>query len=113
MAGYDDLALEFTFWGDFEVRLGSISTRRSGASLLGWSVTGQSMETVRDFVASSLDAEVSEEKSVVHDDGHIQSWLEVDAPNLTFWFRDGVLYLVDWTCPWVGDTPDWSSESEA
>ena len=110
---YQSIALEFTFWGEYGDRLGYISTDRPDAMLLGFLPFGKNSATVKDFIANKLGATVTEEDGCLHEDGHRQTWLHVEACNVTFWFRDDSLYSVAWTCNWTGDLPEWVDDSEA
>ena len=104
---YEKLGLELTFWADLGDGLGTIGTERPTARLRGRRIVGQSMDRIRDFIRHDLEAEITDEGGCVHQDGHVQSWVDVDSLNLSFWFRDHVLYLLDWSGEWVDDQPAW------
>lgn len=105
---YPDHQVTFTFWEDFDLRLGYIGTERKSAKLLGESLIGLRNDRVKTFITESLKCPITEESGCEHEDGHIQEWLDVDDKSLVFWFTDDVLYQIEWSCAWVdGDTPDW------
>ncbi|MFT7620459.1 MAG: hypothetical protein ACI97A_004116 [Planctomycetota bacterium] len=94
---YEDLELTFFFWKDDFGALGSIGTERTGTKLLGHALVGETREVVVDLINKKFAGGISLEDSCVHEDGHIQSWIEVESMGITFWFDDGFLYLMDWT----------------
>ncbi len=113
---YLELGLTFSFWADFNNGLGEIGTERTGALLCGFELSGDNQETIKAFIEQELNADISLEDSRVHEEGRVQSWIEVESKGITFWFDDGLLYLIDWTCQFDGDTPAWfraDSESES
>ena len=105
---YDLLGLEFIFWSDFDLRLGQIGTRRPTAELRDERPIGWTLDQAKDFIANRLVADISELDARMEEEGHVQSWIEVESHGLTFWFEDGYLYLVDWESNWYDDDrPDW------
>ena len=104
---FESLGLECTFWADFDFRLGYVSTERSGAALLGEELIGKSLAEVRTFIDEKLGSTELDEDGCVHENGSVQSWIEVEDRNVTFWFADEVLYSIGWTVPWEGEEPSW------
>ncbi len=107
---YKSLALRFTFWKNFDFRLGVISTERSSATINEDNLIGKSLEYLREFISNTLLSKISEESGCIHEDGHRLEWLEVDEKSVTFWFRDNKLYLIETLCEWADDnTPAWTN----
>ena len=109
---YEELGLTVTFWADFHDGLGFIGTERPSARLLGRQLVGQTEELVKTFIKNEIGAAITEEDGCVHEDGCVQIWIEVDSRHITFWFHDGQLYLIEWSCKWVGDSPAWYAPVE-
>lgn len=110
---YKHLNLKFTFWSEYNNYLGCISTERETAVLNDCKLIGKEESEIKIFIEKTLKARISEEKRCVHDNGDIQSWIEIDELNITFWFLNGILYLIDWFCEWIdNDTPNWPRESK-
>ena len=108
---YEDQGIRCTFWETNDFRLGWISVERPTASLCGAIPIGLSKAQIQELVSSKLKSSISEVDGVEHDDGHIQEWMNVDSHNLSFWFRDDSLYLIDVTCQWSDDdSPIWPSK---
>jgi len=100
--------LRFTFWADSEFKLGVISTERAEASLEGKVLVGMCEEEALNFVTNELDGTVTEQDGCIHEDGEIQTWMDVEPFGLCLWFRSGRLYLIDWFCDWSdNETPKW------
>ena len=105
---YPDLGLTFTFWRAEGLKLGVISSSRATAVLGDAQLVGESDQAVRDFVWKVLSSQVTEEEHVIHGDGRIQSWIDVDSHMITFWFEEGRLCCIDWFSAWTDDdTPSW------
>ena len=105
---YQKLNLIFTFWKDYEFKLGSIQSERKDSILLGSKLIGSTKEQIKSFIYNELDSEITEEDGCEHEDGHIQEWLEADDKSLSFWFTNNSLYQICWTCAWAdNDTPKW------
>ncbi len=104
---YHSLGLCFTFWDDHDNRLGYIGTERQSACLNGVRLIGQAKGEVISYVEESLVATPTEMDGYEHEDGRIQEWFDVDSMNLTFWFMDGDLSSIDWTCPWASEEAPW------
>jgi hypothetical protein len=110
---YEHLNLSFTFFGDYNNYLGRISTERESAVIEDCKLIGKDESEIKKFIEKTLKARISEEKRCIHDNGDIQSWIEIDELNITFWFLNGILYLIDWSCEWIdNDTPNWPRESK-
>ena len=68
------------------------------------------MKSSSKTIAERLKGQLSERDGCILEDGEIQTWIEVNALALAFWFLDGKLYLADWSVPWRDDeTPDWGA----
>lgn len=104
---YHSLGLCFTFWGDYDNRLGYIGTERQSASLNAVRLIGQAKGEVISYVEEILVAKRTEMAGCEHEDGRIQEWFDVDSLNLTFWFMDGSLSSIAWTCPWASEEAPW------
>ena len=104
---YESLGLSLTFWVDYGCRLGYIGTERAGASINGQCLIGSSKHQVRSFIEKDLAAIVTDADGCIHEDGRVQSWLDVDSLGFVFWFIDGILYSVDWTLEWKSETSPW------
>ncbi len=109
---YEELGLTLTFWADFGLGLGDIGTERPQSHLRGQQLVGKSLDFMKAFIENELNTDVTEEDSCVHEDGHVQTWIEVDVLGITFWFDDGLLYLIDWTCEFNGEVPIWFGSKE-
>ena len=103
--------IECTFY-DFEgYKLGCIQTERPTASIGGRSLMGSTIDQVKHFAKHDLGYLASEEVGTLHDDGHIQHWLDVEPLDLTFWFRDDSLYGICLFYDTVGDDqPIWPAK---
>ena len=105
---YPALGLEFTFWADFDHRLGIITSLRKSATLLGNKLLGSSEKAIADFIKNELKDVITDHDGCIHEDGTVQDWIDVDGLGLSFWFYDDSLYSINWTCAWKdGDTPSW------
>ena len=110
---YEHLSIRCTFLKEFDYRLGVITTERKKATLCGEILFGKSKSQLRRFIREKLKGDISEEDGCIHEDGHIQEWIDVSEKNILFWFRNDELYLIDCFCSWADDdTPIWH-ESEA
>jgi hypothetical protein len=106
---YEELDLRFTFWKDYGLRLCVISTERKSATLNNECLSGKTKQDLRNFIKNKLRSKLSEEDGFIHEDGHHQEWIEVSERNVSFWFRDDKLYLIDCFCAWDDDdNPIWS-----
>ena len=104
------LDLNFSFWADFENRLGFVSTYRKSATINGENLFDSSKDEVESFIQDCLKGEITDRDGCIHEDGTVQESIDVDSRGLSFWFLDDSLYLIDWTCDWLdGDTPIWPS----
>lgn len=105
---YSKLGLTFTFAVEWDFRLIIIGVERPTATLVGKNLWGLSKLQVEQFVAETLETTVSELDGCTHDDGSVQEWIDVESHDLSFWFIDDSLYLVDVFCESVGDDePIW------
>lgn len=112
---YDDidiifpkLNLRFTFWKNYDYKLGYIESERKKSTLLGIKLIGSSKDGIRAFIKNKLNSEITEESGCEHEDGDIQEWIEVDKKSLCFWFMNNSLYQICWSCEWVNnDMPKW------
>lgn len=105
---YEEFNVRFTFWGDYDFRLGCISTERPTASIEGHVLFGQSKTDVKEFVVNVLQTTISETDGCMHEDEFVQEWIDVDSHGLSFWFDNDSLYLIDVFCSWSDpETPEW------
>ena len=110
---YEHLNLTFKFFNDYNYYLGYIGTERETAVLNGCKLIGKEESEIKRFIQKNLKAKISEEEGCIHDNGDIQTWIEIVELNITFWFLNGILYSIDWSCEWIdNETPRWPEEIE-
>lgn len=110
---YENQKLTFTFWSDHDYYLGYIGTERETAVLNGCKLIGKEESEIKRFIQETLKAKISEEDGCIHDNGDILRWIEINELKILFWFLNGILYLIDWSCEWIDDeTPRWPREIE-
>lgn len=95
---YESQNLTFSFCRDHNFYLHHIKTGRKTLELDGCNLIGKTGSEIKDFIKNNLGAKISEEEGQVDDDDHIRSWFAVDELNMSFWFDDDVLYLIDLFC---------------
>jgi hypothetical protein len=104
---FSKLNLRFTFWKDYDYKLGYIESERKESTLLGVKLIGSTKDNIRAFVQNQLNSEIIEESACEHEDGHIQEWIDVDNKSLIFWFSNNSLYQISWSCESVNNEPKW------
>lgn len=111
---YENLNLSLSYLFEYDLYLGRIATERESLVLKNQTLHGKNINEIKEFIRDRLKAKISEEDRCIHEDGEIQTWIDVDELNISFWFLSGKLYLVDCFCDWIdNDTPHWPEGSTA
>jgi len=105
---YPQAKMRFWYWSDFDFRLGCIESERLTSKLLGTRLIGLDKPAVKRFINDRIKSGITEEDGCEYDDGETLDWIDADDKSLFFWFRNGKLYQIGWTCAWSdGNTPIW------
>lgn len=111
---YESQNLTFSFSRDDNFYLYHIGTERETLTLIGCKLFGKDEYEIKKFIQQKLKARISEEDGCIHENGLIQTWIDVDELNISFWFHDDELYLIDLFCDTIDvETYNWPENSTA